>query len=291
MCLKGNLRERIELDLVAWANGRSLILNRSLDPLYGDYIELNDLNEPLELRRNQVDDLEPTIEEGEVIDEPMIDRVETRSNNKIVDGLDEYPGYCDFDRKIHIYYAFNLQFSCMIDFAVVENIDSYRDEGMGDIIVGRPFCKEARIKANRISDHVDGIPGGRSTAAARGGRTGGRTGRGGGKTGRPIGRVGGRTGDQDGQGGGCSYKEFLACNPKEYDGKGGAIVYTRWIEKMELVQNMSGCGDNQKVKYTFSSFIDPGIISLAWPRGIKQLVDLVYELLAYTRLLPHDWQI
>ncbi|GJR86577.1 hypothetical protein Tco_0210588 [Tanacetum coccineum] len=34
---------------------------------------------------------------------------------------------------------------------------------------------------------------------------------------------------------GCTYKEFLACNPKEYDGKGGAIVYTRWIEKMESV--------------------------------------------------------
>ncbi|GKD22146.1 putative reverse transcriptase domain-containing protein, partial [Tanacetum coccineum] len=33
---------------------------------------------------------------------------------------------------------------------------------------------------------------------------------------------------------GCTYKEFLACNPKEYDGKGDAIVYTRWIEKMEL---------------------------------------------------------
>ncbi|GKE30268.1 hypothetical protein Tco_1445652 [Tanacetum coccineum] len=34
---------------------------------------------------------------------------------------------------------------------------------------------------------------------------------------------------------GYTYKEFLACNLKEYDGKGGAIVYTRWIEKMELV--------------------------------------------------------
>ncbi|GJS08886.1 hypothetical protein Tco_0365682 [Tanacetum coccineum] len=31
----------------------------------------------------------------------------------------------------------------------------------------------------------------------------------------------------------CSYKEFLACHPKDYDGKGGVIVYTRWIEKME----------------------------------------------------------
>ncbi|GJZ10306.1 hypothetical protein Tco_0545065 [Tanacetum coccineum] len=40
---------------------------------------------------------------------------------------------------------------------------------------------------------------------------------------------------------GCTYKEFLACNPKEYDGKGGAIVYTCWIKKMESVWDMSGC--------------------------------------------------
>ncbi|GJY43990.1 putative reverse transcriptase domain-containing protein [Tanacetum coccineum] len=54
---------------------------------------------------------------------------------------------------------------------------------------------------------------------------------------------------------GCTYKEFLACNPKEYDGKGGAIVYTRWIEKMESVQDMSGCRDSQKVKYIVGSFV------------------------------------
>nr|GEU48842.1 reverse transcriptase domain-containing protein [Tanacetum cinerariifolium] len=54
---------------------------------------------------------------------------------------------------------------------------------------------------------------------------------------------------------GCTYKEFLACNPKEYDGKGGAIVYTRWIEKMESVQDMSGCGDDKKVKYTAGLFV------------------------------------
>ncbi|GJS62537.1 putative reverse transcriptase domain-containing protein [Tanacetum coccineum] len=54
---------------------------------------------------------------------------------------------------------------------------------------------------------------------------------------------------------GCSYKEFLACNPKEYDGKGGAVVLTRWIEKMESVQDMSGCSVDQKVKYTAGSFV------------------------------------
>ncbi|GJW49795.1 putative reverse transcriptase domain-containing protein [Tanacetum coccineum] len=37
---------------------------------------------------------------------------------------------------------------------------------------------------------------------------------------------------------GCSYKEFLACNPKEYDGKGGVVVLTRWIEKMESIRTL-----------------------------------------------------
>ncbi|GJU47358.1 zinc finger, CCHC-type containing protein [Tanacetum coccineum] len=57
------LEERMELDLEARLMGETLVLNRSLDPLYGDYIELNDLNVPLELRRDQVNDLIPTIEE------------------------------------------------------------------------------------------------------------------------------------------------------------------------------------------------------------------------------------
>nr|GEX56526.1 hypothetical protein [Tanacetum cinerariifolium] len=35
---------------------------------------------------------------------------------------------------------------------------------------------------------------------------------------------------------GCSYKEFLACNPKEYDGKGSDVVLTRWIKKIENVK-------------------------------------------------------
>ncbi|GJU87560.1 putative reverse transcriptase domain-containing protein [Tanacetum coccineum] len=54
---------------------------------------------------------------------------------------------------------------------------------------------------------------------------------------------------------GFSYKEFLACNPKEYDGKGGDVVLTRWIENMESVQGMSGCSIDQKVKYTNGSFV------------------------------------
>ncbi|GKD97212.1 retrovirus-related pol polyprotein from transposon TNT 1-94, partial [Tanacetum coccineum] len=64
-----SLRERMELDLEARLMGETLVLNISLDPFFDDYIELNDLNEPFKLRRNQADDLMPTIEEGEVIKE------------------------------------------------------------------------------------------------------------------------------------------------------------------------------------------------------------------------------
>ncbi|GJQ93181.1 hypothetical protein Tco_0004320 [Tanacetum coccineum] len=191
-----SLRERMELDLEARLMGETLVLNRSLDPFLEDYIELNDLNEPFELRRNQGDDLMPTIEEGEVIEE-------FRTRDEDLDtGINDYPSYCDDDKKIHIDCAHNLKFSCMIgfefthanfflllyvnvmskkfhnsimkdkmvykgnnvvgalmnvpifvgtfsimtDFAVLEDMDAYRDEGMGDVIFEEPFLREVGIK-------------------------------------------------------------------------------------------------------------------------------------------------
>ncbi|GKA01147.1 reverse transcriptase domain-containing protein [Tanacetum coccineum] len=95
---------------------------------------------------------------------------------------------------------------------------------------------------------------GRSAATSRGGGTGGRAGSGGGRT--------------------------RACNPKEYDGKGGVIVYTRWIKKMEPVQDMSGCRDNQKVKYIAGSFVGK---ALTWA-GHAAYTDRFHEL---ARLVPH----
>ncbi|GKD14540.1 putative reverse transcriptase domain-containing protein, partial [Tanacetum coccineum] len=60
----------------------------------------------------------------------------------------------------------------------------------------------------------------------------------------------------NGRNNGCTYKGFMACNPKEYDGKGGAIALTRWIKKMENVIDNSGYAENQKVKYSNSSFMN-----------------------------------
>ncbi|GKF55620.1 hypothetical protein Tco_0165960, partial [Tanacetum coccineum] len=72
---------------------------------------------------------------------------------------------------------------------------------------------------------------------------------------------------------GCSYKEFLACNPKKYDGKGGVVVLTRWIKKMESVHDMSGCSIDQKVKYITGSFVGKALTA-----GHAAYTDRFHEL-------------
>ncbi|GJY73668.1 hypothetical protein Tco_0478099 [Tanacetum coccineum] len=65
--------------------------------------------------------------------------------------------------------------------------------------------------------------------------------------------------DRNGGNNGCTYKGFMACNPKEYNEKGGVKALTRWIEKMENVIDNSGCAENQKVKYVASSFVNKAL--------------------------------
>ncbi|GKD25302.1 hypothetical protein Tco_1231516 [Tanacetum coccineum] len=113
------LRKNGNLILKTRLIGETLVLNRSLDPFFEDYIELNDLNVPLELRRDQVDDLMPTIKECEVVEE-------FRARNNAI-----------MDSKIFGY----------PNFAVLEDMDAYRDEGMGDVIFGKPFLREVGINA------------------------------------------------------------------------------------------------------------------------------------------------
>ncbi|GJZ50182.1 reverse transcriptase domain-containing protein [Tanacetum coccineum] len=111
------------------------------------------------------------------------------------------------------------------------------------------------------------------------GRTGGQTSRGVGRTREPRGRGDGQTGEPDGRGDDRGVKanegvdgvlEFstiiaqqlqnllptILAQVGNQDEKGGAIVYTRKIEKMDSVHDMNGCGDDQKVKYTAGSFVD-----------------------------------
>nr|GEV81761.1 hypothetical protein [Tanacetum cinerariifolium] len=140
------LRERMELDLEARLMGETLVLNRSLDHFFGDYIILNNLNVPLELRRDQVDDLMPTIDEGKVVEE-----FRARNDAKMVSKDFGYPSDCDHDKKICINCAHNLKFSFMI---VLEHMNAYRDEGTGDVIFGEPFLREVEINARRFGGMI-----------------------------------------------------------------------------------------------------------------------------------------
>ncbi|GJX04572.1 putative reverse transcriptase domain-containing protein [Tanacetum coccineum] len=58
-------------------------------------------------------------------------------------------------------------------------------------------------------------------------------------------------------------------NENEYDGKGGVVVLTRWIEKMEYVHDTSGCSVNQKVKYTAGLFVGKAL--MWWNSQIRTL--------------------
>ncbi|GJZ27382.1 hypothetical protein Tco_0571635 [Tanacetum coccineum] len=111
------------LDLKARLIGETLVLNRSLDPFFEDYIELNHLNVPLELRKDQVDDLMPTIEEGEVFEE-----FRAKNDTRMVSKVFGYP--------------------------ILEDMDAYRDEGMGDVIFGETFLREVRINARRFDGMI-----------------------------------------------------------------------------------------------------------------------------------------
>nr|GEU53411.1 glycosyl transferase, family 8 [Tanacetum cinerariifolium] len=77
----------------------------------------------------------PTIEEGEIVEEfrAMNDAI-------MVSKFFRYPSDCDYDKKIH--------------FVVLEDMDAYHDEGMGDVIFGEPFLREVSINAKRFEGMI-----------------------------------------------------------------------------------------------------------------------------------------
>ncbi|GJU08446.1 hypothetical protein Tco_1124876 [Tanacetum coccineum] len=87
-------------------------------------------------------------------------------------------------------------------------------------------------------------------------------------------------GNRNGGNDGCSYKTFTACNPKEFDGKGGAVVLTQWIEKMESIFENSSCTMNQRVRYAASCYVNK---ALTWwniqvqARGRKAAIGISWN--------------
>ncbi|GJS67168.1 putative reverse transcriptase domain-containing protein [Tanacetum coccineum] len=177
---KITLRVREEWIVFTSVKPASSLIKRVYMLSFREIIELN-LEARLMLRRNQGDNLMPTIKEGDVIKE-----FRTRDDELIV-GIDDYPRFefthANFfpllyvnvmSKKFHNsimkekleYKGNNVvgalmnipifvgTFSIMTDFAVLENMDAYRDEGMGDVIFGDPFLREVGIKTGRFEGMI-----------------------------------------------------------------------------------------------------------------------------------------
>ncbi|GKC81085.1 hypothetical protein Tco_1136802 [Tanacetum coccineum] len=120
----------------------------------------------LRLRRDQVDDLMPTIKEGEVIKE-----VKARNDRIMVSKFFGYPSVYDQSEKIRIDYKIKFRgrnelgdwdnvpifigkFYVLTNFTVVEDMDPYLDEGIGEVVVGEPFCKVLCVETKRFDGMI-----------------------------------------------------------------------------------------------------------------------------------------
>ncbi|GJV67059.1 hypothetical protein Tco_1482568 [Tanacetum coccineum] len=75
----------------------------------------------------------------------------------------------------------------------------------------------------------------------------------------------------------CFYADFMKCQPLNFKGTEGVVGLTRWIEKMELVFNISGCVIENQVKFATCTLLGA---ALTWWNG--QIRTLGLEAYAMT---------
>ena len=80
-------------------------------------------------------------------------------------------------------------------------------------------------------------------------------------------------GDSHGHPRECSYKYFTKCKPKAFNGSGGIVALSQWIEKTESMFEICSCPVGSKVKFAACSFSDR---ALTWWNGhVKSLTLIV----------------
>ncbi|XP_052627036.1 uncharacterized protein LOC128133579 [Lactuca sativa] len=78
----------------------------------------------------------------------------------------------------------------------------------------------------------------------------------------------------------CNYKSFMACKPKEFHGKEGAVGLLKWIDSMESVLHISKCLERKKVEYASCLFQDRALTwwnTLVQTRGRTAAYQLTWE--------------
>ena len=108
--------ELIDFDFEANFMNGVLLHEKSPERYNGDYIELNDLNGPLEPNDLFMDDAESELEDGEIRDSPKVNVINTRN----YDEFEGYDGSWDYGSRINTNCAYNLQFPCMIGYKCID---------------------------------------------------------------------------------------------------------------------------------------------------------------------------
>ncbi|KAL7616656.1 hypothetical protein Lser_V15G04581 [Lactuca serriola] len=78
----------------------------------------------------------------------------------------------------------------------------------------------------------------------------------------------------------CNYKSFMACKPKEFHGKEGAVGLLKWIDSMESVLHISKCLERNKVEYASCLLQDRALTwwnTLVQTRGRAAAYQLTWE--------------
>ncbi|GKA52850.1 hypothetical protein Tco_0746165 [Tanacetum coccineum] len=157
------LKERTNLDSKTELIGE--VVNKSFDPHYGDYIELNDLDMPLEPRMNQDNNFEPTIDESIIVNEPTnkccynmkfsymigykhvcadllpilsVNMMTKCFYNSIIKDKDDHEGkkLAGALTDIHIFIG---NFYIISGFTIIDDMDENVTSG---VVLGMPFCKK-----------------------------------------------------------------------------------------------------------------------------------------------------
>ncbi|GKE63993.1 retrovirus-related pol polyprotein from transposon TNT 1-94, partial [Tanacetum coccineum] len=100
-------------------------VNESFDPHYGNYIELNDLDVPLEPRMDQDNNFEPTIDEN-IMPISLLSKVDKgdHERKKLAETLVDIP-------------IFVGNFSIISGFSIIDDMDV-----ISGVVLGMPFCKK-----------------------------------------------------------------------------------------------------------------------------------------------------
>nr|GEX41212.1 hypothetical protein [Tanacetum cinerariifolium] len=74
----------------------------------------------------------------------------------------------------------------------------------------------------------------------------------------------------------CFYADFMKCHPLNFKGNEDVVGFTRWIEKMESIFNISGCAIENQVKFATCTLLDAALTW--WNDQIRTLGPEAYAM-------------